>query len=211
MNYADLRRDYKSKEFDIKDTDADPFIQFEKWFSDALKVDTDDANAFALSTCTKDGRPSSRIVLLKAVDEKGFSFYTNYGGRKSRELDENPNAAMLFFFRELHRQIRIEGRMEKVTREESDIYFHSRPGDSQLAAWASQQSSKLASRKELVDNFEKYGKEFEGKEIPLPDFWGGFRLIPDYFEFWQGRENRLHDRISYEKNNGVWQRSRLAP
>lgn len=211
MNYADLREEYKSKEFDIADCDKNPFAQFEKWFAESMTVADDDPNAFALSTCSPEGRPSSRIVLLKAVDERGFSFYTNYGGRKSRELEENPNASMLFFFKELHRQIRIEGKIEKVTREESEKYFHSRPHDSQLAAWTSAQSTKIESRKALEEKFAGYEKEFKNKEIPLPDFWGGFRLIPDYFEFWQGRENRLHDRISYEKENTGWNISRLSP
>ncbi|MBS1493665.1 MAG: pyridoxamine 5'-phosphate oxidase [Bacteroidetes bacterium] len=211
MNYADLRREYISKDFDIKDTDKNPFVQFETWFSEAMEIDKDDTNAFVLSTCSKDGKPSSRIMLLKGVDDKGFVFYTNYLGRKSKELLENPNASILFFFKELHRQIRIEGRIEKVSREESAEYFHSRPVESQIGAWTSIQSSKIESRKTLEEKFEKYSKEFNGNEVPLPDFWGGFRLIPDYFEFWQGRESRLHDRISYEKENGSWNLSRLSP
>lgn len=211
MNYADLRIEYISKEFDIKDADKNPFTQFENWFAEIMEIAAEDANAFALSTCSADGKPSSRIILLKGVDDKGFVFYTNYLGKKSKELEKNPNGAMLFFYKELHRQIRIEGRIEKVSRKESEEYFHSRPYESQLGAWASEQSSKLKDRKELENNFDKYSKEFEGKEIPLPDFWGGFRLIPDYFEFWQGRESRLHDRISYEKKNNEWLLSRLSP
>lgn len=211
MNYADQRRDYISKEFDIKDTDVNPFAQFEKWYAEAMEIDQQDTNAFVLSTSTKEGKPSSRIMLLKGVDDKGFVFYTNYLGRKSKELIENPNASILFFFKELHRQIRIEGRIEKVSKEESAEYFHSRPVESQVGAWASIQSSKIESRKALEEKFEKYDKEFEGKEVPLPDYWGGFRLIPEYFEFWQGRESRLHDRISYEKINNDWLLSRLSP
>ncbi len=211
MNYADQRREYISKEFDIKDTDKNPFVQFEKWFGEAMEIDPQDTNAFMLSTCSKEGRPSSRIMLLKGVDDKGFVFYTNYLGRKSKELIENPFASILFFFKELHRQIRIEGRIEKVTREESAEYFHSRPVESQVGAWASIQSSKIESRESLEKKFKDYDKEYEGKEVPLPDYWGGFRLIPDYFEFWQGRESRLHDRISYEKENDSWIQSRLSP
>lgn len=211
MNYADQRREYISKEFDIKDTDENPFVQFEKWFGEAMEIDPQDTNAFMLSTCSKEGRPSSRIMLLKGVDDKGFVFYTNYLGRKSKELIENPFASILFFFKELHRQIRIEGRIEKVTREESAEYFHSRPVESQVGAWASIQSSKIESRESLEKKFKDYDKEYEGKEVPLPDYWGGFRLIPDYFEFWQGRESRLHDRISYEKENDSWIQSRLSP
>jgi pyridoxamine 5'-phosphate oxidase len=211
MNYADLRREFISKEFDITDANKNPFTQFEIWFSDAVKIDTEDVNAFVLSTCSKDGMPSSRVMLLKGVDDKGFVFFTNYLGRKSKELIENPNASILFFFKELHRQIRIEGKIEKISREESAEYFHSRPVESQIGAWTSIQSSKIESRKTLEEKFEKYSKEFNGKEVPLPDFWGGFRLIPDYFEFWQGRESRLHDRISYEKENNSWNLSRLSP
>lgn len=211
MNYADQRREYISKEFDIKDTDKNPFTQFEKWFGEAMEIDPQDTNAFMLSTCSKEGKPSSRIMLLKGVDDKGFVFYTNYLGRKSKELIENPFASILFFFKELHRQIRIEGRIEKVTREESAEYFHSRPVESQVGAWASIQSSKIESRESLEKKFKDYDKEYEGKEVPLPDYWGGFRLIPDYFEFWQGRESRLHDRISYEKENDSWVQSRLSP
>jgi len=211
MDYADLRRDYVSKEFDVKDSDSNPFRQFEKWFDEAVKVDTADVNSFALSTCSKEGKPSSRVLLLKGIDEKGFIFFTNYYGRKSKDLEENPNAAMLFFFKELHRQIRIEGVVEKVTKEESEKYFHSRPHDSQIAAWASQQSSEISGREHLEELFEKYSSEFKDKEIPLPNFWGGFRLIPEYFEFWQGRENRLHDRVRYKIKESEWELSRLAP
>lgn len=211
MNYADIRRDFISKEFDIKDSDKNPFVQFEKWFSEAMKIDTEDVTAFVLSTCSKEGKPSSRVMLLKGVDDKGFVFYTNYSGRKSRELLENPNASILFFFKELHRQIRIEGKIEKVSREESEEYFHSRPLESQIGAWSSNQSSKIESRDIIEEKYKNYSKEFAGKEVPLPDFWGGFRLIPDYFEFWQGRESRMHDRISYEKNNDNWNLSRLSP
>ncbi|MBS1513433.1 MAG: pyridoxamine 5'-phosphate oxidase [Bacteroidetes bacterium] len=211
MNYADLRREYISKEFDIKDTDKNPFVQFENWFAEAMNAGTEDVNAFILSTCSKEGKPSSRIMLLKGVDDKGFVFYTNYLSRKSKELIENPNGFILFFFKELHRQIRIEGIIEKVTKEESKAYFDSRPAESRIGAWASIQSSKIESRKELEDKFKKYSEEFSDTEIPLPDYWGGFRLIPDYFEFWQGRENRLHDRICYEKTEGGWNLSRLSP
>ncbi len=211
MKYADLRTQFHGNGLDVKDTDENPFIQFDIWFKEMMELKLPDTNAFLLSTSTKEGKPSSRVVLLKAVDSRGFSFYTNYGGRKSKELEINPYASMLFFFKELHRQVRIEGRIEKVSREESLEYFHSRPRESQIAAWASQQSSKIKDRAELEKNFEKYSEMYKDKEIPLPDFWGGFRLIPDYFEFWQGQENRLHDRVSYEKNGAEWHRSRLSP
>jgi pyridoxamine 5'-phosphate oxidase len=212
MNYADLRQEYIAKEFDIKDCDVNPFAQFEKWFADIMALNIADPNAFILCTSTKEGKPSSRIMLLKGVDDKGFVFYTNYLSRKSKEILENPNAAFLFFFKELHRQVRIEGKLEKVSREESEEYFKSRPLESRIGAWASAQSSVISSRQELEDKVKKYTEEYSDKEVPLPDFWGGFRLIPEYFEFWQGRESRLHDRISYSKSSGeAWKLERLSP
>lgn len=212
MNYADLRQEYIAKEFDMKDCDLNPFTQFEKWFADIMRLNIPDPNAFILCTSTKEGKPSSRIMLLKGVDDKGFVFYTNYLSRKSKEILQNPNAAFLFFFKELHRQVRIEGKLEKVSREESEEYFKSRPLESRIGAWASIQSSVITNRQELEDKVKKYTEEYSNKEVPLPDFWGGFRLIPEYFEFWQGRESRLHDRIAYTKSSGKsWKIERLSP
>lgn len=212
MNYADLRQEYIAEEFDVKDCDLSPFAQFEKWFAEVMTLDIPDPNAFILCTSSKEGKPSSRIMLLKGVDDKGFVFYTNYLSRKSKEILENPNAAFLFFFKELHRQVRIEGKLEKVSREESEEYFKSRPLESRIGAWASIQSSVISGRQELEDKVKKYTEDYSGKEVPLPDYWGGFRLIPEYFEFWQGRESRLHDRIAYSKVSDLkWNLERLSP
>jgi pyridoxamine 5'-phosphate oxidase len=206
-----IRRDFAKEELSESTIEENPIEQFSAWFKQALSADLLDANAMTLSTVSKEGIPSSRIVLLKGVDEQGFRFYTNYKSRKGKELAENPHGALCFYWAALERQVRIEGKVQKLNRDQSELYFHKRPRLSQLGAWASQQSSKVASREELESQFEKVKERFEGEEVPLPDFWGGYRLIPDRIEFWQGRRGRLHDRICYERKNDGWEVFRLSP
>ncbi len=211
---ADIRKDYpfdKSNNLMEKDILPDPMRQFEKWFSDALQLDETEANAMFLATCTKDGKPSVRTVLLKDYSESGFVFFTNYSSRKGLELQENPNASILFFWKELGRQIRIEGTIEKISKEESEIYFHSRPFNSQIAALSSAQSKVIENREVLDNKFNELKEKHKDGIVPLPDTWGGFRLIPVQIEFWQGRQNRLHDRILFTNENSVWKFQRLSP
>jgi pyridoxamine-phosphate oxidase len=191
---------------------ADPYDQFKKWLKDALESNVLEANAMTLSTVSKTGRPSSRIVLIKDIDEDGFVFYTNYSSRKAMELDVNPFAALNFLWKEIERQVRIEGKVSKVSRERSEAYFHSRPFESQVGALSSSQSDIISDRSILEqryqDLYEKY--EDEGK-VPLPEDWGGYKLEADYFEFWQGRASRLHDRLEYVKSGDGWKINRLEP
>lgn len=208
---TELRREYSRQVLSESEVAENPIDQFTEWFQQALSAELLDANAMTLSTATKYGKPSSRIVLLKGVDEDGFRFYTNYKSRKSRELDENPHAALCFYWAPLERQVRIEGKVEKLSKKESENYFHQRPRESQLGAWASKQSTTVASREELEKRFREIEKMFADQEIPLPDFWGGYRLNPHRIEFWQGRNGRMHDRICYEKQDGKWDIFRLAP
>lgn len=208
---AQIRRDYAREELSESAVKENPLDQFMVWFEQALSADLLDPNAMTLSTASKDGIPSSRVVLLKGVDEEGFRFYTNYTSRKGKELDENPRAALCFYWPRLERQVRIEGKVHRISRENSELYFHDRPRLSQLGAWASNQSSKVESRQELEDRFEKVKKKYEGKDVPLPDFWGGYIVSPLRIEFWQGRKGRMHDRICYEKKGKGWKRFRLAP
>ena len=200
-----------SKELSEDQLLSDPFMQFNIWFDEAKQFETFEPMAAILSTVGKENHPSSRTVLIKDVNETGFLFYTNYGSKKAKDLATNSNASLLFLWKELQRQVRIEGTTEKVGHEESEEYFHTRPRESQIGAWASAQSSVIPDRKSLDDRFEEYRKKFGENEIPLPDFWGGYVLIPNYFEFWQGRPNRLHDRICYEFGNKDWKIFRLAP
>lgn len=209
-NLADLRRDYSLRELDEATVLPDPFSQFLLWFDEATKAAVIEPNAMTLSTVGADGRPSARVVLLKGFDHNGLVFFTNYESRKGRELTNNPNACLHFFWPDLERQIIVNGTAEKTSREESQVYFDSRPLASRIGAWASRQSSVIASR-EILENREKeLSKEF-GEQVPLPPFWGGFRLNPNKFEFWQGRQNRLHDRICFTLKNGVWAITRLSP
>lgn len=208
---AQIRRDYAREKLNQSAVKDNPITQFTVWFQQALSADLLDPNAMTLSTATAEGKPSSRIVLLKGVDESGFRFYTNYSSRKAREIGENPYAALCFYWPSLERQIRIEGSVSKVSREESKSYFRERPRLSQLGAWASKQSSRVPSRQALKEEFKKVKQRFEDEEVPLPDFWGGYLLEPDWIEFWQGRKGRMHDRICYEKREGVWNHFRLAP
>lgn len=194
-----------------KDLDADPFVQFRRWFEAARKTGLAHPEAMSAATATPDGKPCVRTVLLKACDERGFCFYTNYESRKGSELAANPRATLLFYWEPYERQVRIEGRIEKMSEEESRAYFHSRPRGSQIGAWASAQSAMIENREELQRQVVKYRTQFKGQRIPLPPFWGGYRCVPDTIEFWQGRANRLHDRLCYIKDNGAWKIVRLAP
>lgn len=208
-----LRENYDSSSLDEGQVDRDPFRQFAEWFQAAQQAGLPDSNAMTLATCTTDGRPSARTVLLKEVDEKGFVFYSNYESRKGKELDDNPRAALLFFWQPLHRQVRIEGIVEKVDQEASARYFQSRPKDSQIGAWASPQSRVIPGRETLEDAVRQLEKEYENTTtLPLPGFWGGYRVLPELIEFWQGRVSRLHDRIQYSlQEEGDWKIERLAP
>lgn len=208
---ADIRKDYKQHSLNEADVAADPFEQFGRWWNDAIAAEVEEVNAMTLATASKDGIPSARIVLLKGYDEQGFVFFTNYESTKGKELMANPNAALVFFWRELERQVRIEGRVEKVSSEESDEYFHSRPEGSRIGAWSSPQSAIITNRTIIETNVTQYSKRFEGHEIPRPEHWGGYRVIPKKFEFWQGRSSRLHDRFQYTKDQEQWLRNRLAP
>jgi pyridoxamine 5'-phosphate oxidase len=188
----------------------DPFAFFHKWFSEAEIAEVDEVNAMTLATVDKNSRPHARIVLLKGTNDKGFVFFTNYESHKGNEVAENPHAALVFFWKELERQVRIEGIIEKVSPEESDAYFLSRPQGSRLGAWASPQSRTIETREFLDDNYSAYQQKF-GENIPRPPHWGGYIVLPTSIEFWQGRSSRMHDRILFTLQNGSWTKSRLAP
>ena len=207
---ADLRRDFSAKGLDESDADADPLVQFGKWMTDALAADIRDPNAMTLATVGEDGRADARVVLLKFFGPEGFLFFSNYESKKARDLAANPHAALHFFWRQLDRQVSISGSVQKTSREESEKYFRSRPVDSRIGAWASNQSRVIESRAFLETRFRELKEKF-GDNVPLPDFWGGFRLTPERFEFWQGRENRLHDRLLYTQRPGGWKIERLSP
>ncbi len=202
----------KSPELTRKNADPDPFKQFEQWFQEAAEAEPVLPEAVSLATATQEGRLSSRMVLLKGFDERGFVFYTNYQSRKGIELAENPNAALLFYWRQLERQICITGTVSKVSREESEAYFRTRPRGSQIGALTSRQSEAIAGREVLESRFQQLMAEYEGREIPPPSYWGGYRLSPATIEFWQGRPDRLHDRLLYKRQpGGPWQLERLSP
>lgn len=210
-SYAELRKDYSLAALAEKNLARDPFRQFEKWFEEVAAAKVTEPNAMVLATATRDGRPSTRTVLLKGLDGRGFVFYTNYDSRKGRELGENARASLLFPWIAFERQVTVEGTVAKLSREESDAYFHSRPRQSQLAAWASPQSTIIGSRAALDDAMKTLEKKYAGVEVPLPPHWGGYRVTPEIVEFWQGRRSRLHDRLRYRREQDGWTIERLAP
>ncbi|HTQ81090.1 MAG TPA: pyridoxamine 5'-phosphate oxidase [Thermoanaerobaculia bacterium] len=212
MNVSDLRREYERGGLTEEGLAASPVEQFAAWFGDALAAEPRDANAMTLATVDAEGRPSARIVLLKGFDERGFVFFTNYESRKGRELAENPRGALVFYWSILDRQVRIEGEVERTSREESEAYFASRPLGARLGAQVSRQSAVLSDRGELERAVAEAEERFADGAVPLPDYWGGYRLKPRRIEFWQGRKNRLHDRLRYEQTSaGGWRIERLSP
>jgi pyridoxamine 5'-phosphate oxidase len=210
---ADLRKEYMQRGLDETQVDADPIRQFQRWFDAAVAAAHPEPNAMAVATAAPDGAPSARMTLLKGLDARGFVFYTNYESRKGAELTANPRAALIFFWVLLERQVRVEGRVERVSAAESDAYYHSRPAGSQLGAWASAQSQVIASRDDLEQAYRTLEQTYAGCEIPRPPQWGGFRVVPQVIEFWQGRPSRLHDRLRYTRNDAAsdWRIERLAP
>jgi pyridoxamine 5'-phosphate oxidase len=209
---ADIRRDYSHESLSEKDADANAIKQFEKWWNEAVHSKIDEVNAMTLATASVDGLPSARIVLLKEFNENGFVFFTNYESYKAQQLAENPKACLVFFWKELERQIRITGLIEKISGVKSDEYFHSRPESSRIGAWASPQSRVIESRHWLDERFNELVNKMEGTEISRPPYWGGYLVKPVVIEFWQGRPSRLHDRIQYTlEENGGWKVERLAP
>ncbi|BAU10185.1 pyridoxamine 5-phosphate oxidase [Leptolyngbya sp. NIES-3755] len=208
---ADLRQDYTKETLNETDIDPNPFVQFRRWFDQAVNAELPEPNAMTLATASKDGIPAARIVLLKALDDRGFTFFTNYNSAKGKELEANPQAALVFLWTELERQVRIVGSVEKITSEESDGYFFSRPHNSRLGAWASEQSEVIPNRDVLEEKLAALKSEYENREVPRPPHWGGFRVIPREIEFWQGRSSRLHDRLRYRHQNGAWVIDRLSP
>ena len=212
-NIADIRKDYQLKRMDESDVAKNPFEQFTQWWNDAIDSKIEEVNAMTLCTATKGGKPSARVVLLKGYNSKGFIFFTNYESSKGKQLEKNPNACLVFYWKELERQIKIEGIVEKLKNKDNDEYFFSRPEGSRIGAWASPQSSVIADRSVLEGNVAKFTEKFEGKKVPRPPHWGGYIVKPTLIEFWQGRPSRLHDRIQYTlpKNKKTWTIERLAP
>ena len=208
---ADQRKEYRAGELLEADAAANPVGQFDRWFADAERAAVPEPTAMTLATADAAGRPSARVVLLKGVDPRGFVFYSNYTSHKGRDLAENPWAALCFYWTQLERQVRVEGRVERVARDEAERYFHSRPVSSQVGAWASHQSAVIESREELERREAELAAKFAGGPVPLPDFWGGYRVVPEVVEFWQGRPSRLHDRLRYTRTGDAWTRERLAP
>jgi pyridoxamine 5'-phosphate oxidase len=208
---ADIRKDYKLKSLLEEDVLDNPLAQFSLWWNEAVSSEIEEVNAMTLATATNDGYPLARIVLLKGMTDEGFLFFTNYQSHKGEELAQNPRAALVFFWKELERQVRIEGTVEKISEAESDAYFASRPVKSKIGAWASPQSTTIPGRHIIEENVEKYNAQFGEENIPRPPHWGGYIVKPQKVEFWQGRRSRLHDRILYSKVNEQWKIERLAP
>ena len=211
MSLADIRREYLGEPLSEAHCAEDPMGQFTHWFEQVRSLEPD-PTAMALATASLDGRPSVRMVLLKGVDDRGFIFYTNYESRKARDMEATGRASLLFFWRSLERQVRIDGTVERVSPAESDAYFETRPLDSRLSVYASRQSEAIENREVLEDAFDRVRRSYGDDSVPRPDWWGGYRIVPDEFEFWQGRASRLHDRLRYVKGaNSAWRRERLAP
>ena len=211
MSIADIRREYARTRLDVADLSHDPFVEFARWLAEAQEAQVLEPTAMTLATATAGGAPSARMVLLKGFDERGFVFYTDYRSRKAAELEANPRAALTFWWGELERQVRIEGPVGPTTRQESEAYFHSRPPGSQLSAAASPQSRVIDDRAALERRVAELAAGHQDGQVPLPDFWGGFRLAHEVVEFWQGRPNRLHDRLRYRRAGNTWKIERLAP
>jgi pyridoxamine 5'-phosphate oxidase len=211
MSIADLRREYARARLDESMVSPDPLVEFARWFDEAVKAKVVEPEAMTLATATPEGAPSARMVLLRGFDERGFVFYTDYRSQKGAELERNPRAALVFHWPELERQIRITGQVTQTAREESETYFQTRPRGSRIGAWASHQSKALASRRQLEERVAELESKYRGQEVPLPPYWGGLRLTPVAVEFWQGRENRLHDRIRYLREESGWRIERLSP
>jgi pyridoxamine 5'-phosphate oxidase len=211
MDLSGMRKDYIRHNLNESETNADALVQFKNWFKEAMDSQVAEPNAMTLATSTKDGRPSARIVLLKGVTDEGFLFFTNYESLKGLEIEQNPHIALVFYWHELERQVRIEGVADKTSKEISENYFHSRPFKSQVSAVVSPQSKVIKDKNALQEEFNNLEKKFTSGEVPLPGYWGGYLVKPSSIEFWQGRENRFHDRIKYIRNEDGWERVRLAP
>jgi pyridoxamine 5'-phosphate oxidase len=211
MSIADLRRDYALARLDEANVSADPIAQFERWFNEALEAKVMEPNAMALATATREASPSVRMVLLKGVDQRGFAFFTDYRSQKGVELSSNPRAALVFYWSELERQVRATGRVSTIPSAESEAYFRSRPLNSRLGAWTSHQSQVIPDRAVLEEKARQVAQRYPGDDVPLPPYWGGYRITPEIIEFWQGRQSRLHDRIRYRRDGEEWRMERLSP
>lgn len=211
MKISHHREEYEKGVLHKKDLLSSPFEQLQQWLELAVSENLTEPYAMTLATCSKEGRPSARVVLLRHLDDKGLVFFTNYTSRKAKEIQQNPLGSLVFWWSALEKQVFVEGKIEKISDKESDLYFSQRPRKTQLGAWASQQDTILENREQLEASYQKYEKEFEGKEVMRPPFWGGFRLIPERFEFWQGRPSRLHDRFEFVIDGDAWKINRLSP